>query len=142
MGPLLAGLAVRMIGIHHGAPRYIWHPDVSKQVQMAIEAYSKTPNPREYFNDDVRLALYPYGSSILLAKAMQIRSELGGRAAVEKKDRWLWDYIFPPGRPSWSHTFSLGALHPGDHLIVAQDTSTALDDMLESLGPLRRAARM
>ena len=32
------------------------------------------------------------------------------------------------------------ALHPGDHLIVAQDTSTALDDMLESLGPLRRAS--
>ncbi|MGD9874680.1 MAG: glycosyltransferase family 87 protein [Kiritimatiellia bacterium] len=92
MAVLLAGLAVRMIGIHHGAPRYIWHPDVSKQVQMAIEAYSKTPNPREYFNDDVRLALYPYGSSILLAKAMQIRSLLGGRAAVEKKDRWLWDY--------------------------------------------------
>ena len=32
------------------------------------------------------------------------------------------------------------ALHPGDHLIVAQDTSTALDDMLESISPLRQAA--
>jgi len=34
------------------------------------------------------------------------------------------------------------ALYPGDHLIVAQDTSTPLDDMLESLGPLRRAAAL
>ncbi|NLF73967.1 MAG: hypothetical protein GX575_33585 [Candidatus Anammoximicrobium sp.] len=29
------------------------------------------------------------------------------------------------------------ALHPGDHLIVTQDTATALDDMLESISPLR-----
>jgi len=32
------------------------------------------------------------------------------------------------------------ALHPGDHLIVAQDTATTLDDMLESISPLRQAA--
>lgn len=89
---LLAGFLVRSIGIGHGYPEYIWHPDVSKQVQIAIEAYSKAPNPKRYFDEDVELALYPYGSSILLAKAMQIRSALGGREAVEKKDRWLWDY--------------------------------------------------
>jgi hypothetical protein len=32
------------------------------------------------------------------------------------------------------------ALHPGDHLIVIEDTTTAFDDMLNSLaGPARNA---
>ena len=27
----------------------------------------------------------------------------------ENLERWLWDYVYPPSRPSWSHTFSLAA---------------------------------
>lgn len=33
------------------------------------------------------------------------------------------------------------ALRPGDHLVVTEDTSTVLDDMLQSLNPLASARR-
>lgn len=26
---------------------------------------------------------------------------------ADNLDRWMWDYLYPPGRPSWTHTFSL-----------------------------------
>lgn len=28
----------------------------------------------------------------------------------ENLERWLWDYVYPPSKPSWSYTFSLSSL--------------------------------
>ena len=31
----------------------------------------------------------------------------------ESVERWMWDYIYPPSQPSWTHTFSLTAPYAG-----------------------------
>jgi hypothetical protein len=33
----------------------------------------------------------------------------------DELERWFWDYIFPPERPSWTHTFSLAAPYAGTY---------------------------
>ena len=30
-------------------------------------------------------------------------------------ERWFWDYVYPPTRPSWTHTFSLAAPYAGEY---------------------------
>jgi hypothetical protein len=38
---------------------------------------------------------------------------LPGTPGDEDLERWMWDYVYAPSRPSWSHTFSLAAPYAG-----------------------------
>lgn len=35
----------------------------------------------------------------------------------ENLDRWFWDYLYPPSRPSWTYTFSLASPADGDGIL-------------------------
>ena len=89
---LLIGGAVRRLGIGHGANQYLWHPDVSKQAQIAIQAYSGTLDPAGLYEADVRRIVYPYGAPILLARALQLQSACTGQEVMARRDRWMWAY--------------------------------------------------
>jgi hypothetical protein len=40
----------------------------------------------------------------------------------ENLERWVWDYVYAPSRPSWSHTFSLPAPYAGSYSAMLKIT--------------------
>lgn len=88
---LLAGLAVRLIGIRHGeADRMVYHPDVAKQTVVAYNAYQGKFNIRRFFKDDFRNTLYPYGSAILLGRSARALSRISGNPPLHRRHRYYW----------------------------------------------------
>ena len=89
---LLAGGAVRSIGIGHGANQYLWHPDVAKQALIASQAYSGNLDPVRLYKADFRRVVYPYGAPILLAQALRLQANVRGQEIKAPEDRWRWAY--------------------------------------------------
>jgi hypothetical protein len=91
---ITAGATVRLVGISHGDPQWIWHPDVSKQAVVARAVYKGADNPYPFPAGDFKRRLYPYGTAVLLGRALRA-AEGAGLIAVTpgtfpENDRWLW----------------------------------------------------
>ncbi|MFH0909474.1 MAG: phospholipid carrier-dependent glycosyltransferase [bacterium] len=89
--PLLAGATVRRIGIRHGGPDLVWHPDVSKQLQVAKMHHGDGLDIRSLFRDDTELTLYPYGASIIASLAIDAAEFFTGRD-LQTSSVWQWAY--------------------------------------------------
>ena len=58
--PIILGLAIQLIGIQHGHPDKVYHPNVAKQTQVAIVLFSEgTVNLRNLYKDNIRFTMYP-----------------------------------------------------------------------------------
>lgn len=89
---LALGLVVRVIGIDHGRPTWVWHPDVAKQSQVAEHIFQGDLELTELFGGDVQRTLYPYGTSVMLGHAMKVRATWAGFDRVLGSHRWFWAY--------------------------------------------------
>ena len=62
-----AACAVRLTGITHGSPKWIFHPDVSKQAYFAGRVHAGEDNPRLLADpmdeEGFQLTLSPYGTA-------------------------------------------------------------------------------
>ncbi len=89
--PLIIGIIIRLIGIKHGYPNYIYHPDVSKQAIIAETTYKNHKNTSKIiFDTNSELTLYPYGDSIIISKVMNIISDITGNKKFDTVPRWNW----------------------------------------------------
>ena len=89
--PLIAAASIRLIGIRHGEPDKVYHPDVAKQTQIAMALYDSEPlTLRQRYGDNIRFTLYPYGTAIILARASQGIARLTGDDTFGTVHRWRW----------------------------------------------------
>ena len=105
--PLLIGSALRLIGIDHGRPDMVYHPDVAKQTMVAIRTCNNNIKPHRSFTADFRRTLYPYGTAIIMAKTMKTISRILGNNDLLNVHRWNWALYM---RYLASSTFMLSAL--------------------------------
>ncbi len=95
---LLASAALRLTGLRHGEPQWIFHPDVSKQVHVAMNIFSGKRNPVFYGEEDFQRRLYPYGTAVLLGTALRSAERAGvvsiDRGSFPENTRWLWSVRF------------------------------------------------
>ena len=77
------------MGIRHGAPHAIFHPDVPKQVLVARAVYKGHVDSRRLYHDDIRFTLYPYGTAAILGNALRAYSAVTGRD-LDRVHRWQW----------------------------------------------------
>jgi len=88
---LLAGLAVRLIGLRHGETgQMVYHPDVAKQSLVAQYVYRGDCNIRKIFRDDFHETLYPYGSAVLLGEVARMAHTLTGKPKLHHMHRFYW----------------------------------------------------
>jgi hypothetical protein len=87
--PLAAGWTVRTVGIFHGSPEFVWHPDVPKQLWVARKHYAGHLEMRTMYKEDMELTLYPYGLSILASHALRGVEAVTGRD-YSKQSHWQW----------------------------------------------------
>lgn len=86
----VAGLAVRVVGIRHGEPYLVFHPDVAKQTRVARHVFHGHNDIRGVFEDDMERVLYPYGMSALLGRGWRAYASLSGDRDVDEVHRWTW----------------------------------------------------
>ena len=87
---LAAGLAVRLVGLRHGEPDLVFHPDVAKQTRVARHVFHGHNDLRGVFEDDMKRVMYPYGMSVLLGHAWRAYATLSGDKNVDEVHRWTW----------------------------------------------------
>lgn len=88
--PLSLAAALRLHGIKHGVEgEFIWHPDVMKQVRVAMYSHSRTDNVRGMFKGDYRMELYPYGMSMLVGRLAWWQAWWTGRD-LSRANSWTW----------------------------------------------------
>jgi len=91
LAPLLLGVALRLVGIRHGEPDMVYHPDVAKQTQVAITLFSEGElDLRRLYKDDVRFTLYPYGTAVILARTCRASATITGNDSLGDVHRWRW----------------------------------------------------
>jgi hypothetical protein len=90
LAPLLLGLALRLVGIRHGEPDMVYHPDVAKQTVVARSVYHGSSSIRRIYKDDISRALYPYGTAYILGKTLRRYSHLTGDDGLDDVHRWCW----------------------------------------------------
>ncbi len=101
LGVLALAAALRLTGIRHGEPQWIFHPDVAKQANVARDLHEGRTFPfANRYGQDYRLALYPYGHSVLLAQGL---NALG----VDRKDtaewtKWRWALALRWSSVAWA----------------------------------------
>lgn len=88
--PLILGSILRNIGIDHGRPDMVYHPDVAKQTMVAIRTCNNNVTAHRIFKDDFKRTLYPYGTAIIMAKTMSTVSSIRGNNDLIKVHRWNW----------------------------------------------------
>jgi 4-amino-4-deoxy-L-arabinose transferase-like glycosyltransferase len=91
---IAAGAAVRLVGLDHGRPDKIYHPDVSKQAQVAwgigVEETFRLSTHFARIND---LVLYPYGTATAVGYMARLSACMpGARDALARSTRWAWAY--------------------------------------------------
>jgi hypothetical protein len=92
---VVATLALRLPGIDHGAPRFVFHPDVMKQAMVAREFHRGATRP-QMPADDIELRYYPYGASALLGRGLRLVAlAAGGQPDLQPnvwqpEERWRW----------------------------------------------------
>lgn len=90
--PIILGLCIRLIGIRHGEPDMIYHPDVAKQVRVALATYNGNLNLRKLYHDDFCLTLYPYGDSVIAGKLLRLYKNITGSTFdFASSHLWNWD---------------------------------------------------
>ena len=89
---LLLCVVVRVVGIQHGKPDKIYHPDVSKQAQVARKIFGGGVDLQEYFKGRVELAMYPYGTAVIAAGTQKMIRPFSGMTEEEilKRPTWYW----------------------------------------------------
>ncbi len=90
---LLIGAAtwsIRTVGLRHGEPQWVFHPDVSKQTFYLRSAYLGKENPYKVYGEDYTRALYPYGTPVLMARLFRWRDTLGGTSNADSVHRYFW----------------------------------------------------
>ncbi len=86
--PLACGLTLRLIGLRHGEPDLIFHPDVAKQAQVAVKAVAVGRDVRDLYRDNVELTLYPYGTAVLAGHGQALYRTITGRPGLAAAHRW------------------------------------------------------
>lgn len=86
--PLSCGLVLRLIGLRHGEPDLIFHPDVAKQALVAVKAVAAGRDVRVLYRDNVELTLYPYGTAVLAGHGQAIYRKITGRPGLAAMHRW------------------------------------------------------
>jgi len=88
--PVALGLAVRLIGLRHGEPDLIYHPDMAKQILVARSAYLGNPDPRVIYGaEDIRRSMYPYGTAVITAGLTRLYAVVSG-ADPEASGQFQW----------------------------------------------------
>jgi hypothetical protein len=90
-----SGVAVRLTGIRHGEPSYIYHPDVPKQVTVAQLAYRGVLDLPARYGDRYDLSMYPYGTSVILGRCLRGFERAAAPFGVRperllQRSRWEW----------------------------------------------------
>ena len=92
---LVTGLALRLVGIRHGEPDVVYHPDVIKQALVTTLVYGNTLDIKERFGSRFTASMYPYGTSVLLGNLLYWNQKIfdpdnfdGGWATHAKVWRW------------------------------------------------------
>lgn len=90
------GMSIRLVGLDHGAPDQIYHPDVSKIASAASRVYhgdiSKLTGPE----GDFRFKAYPFGSAVLTGKVLRVWDRMSGEQQrlvfndLDAPTRWYW----------------------------------------------------
>lgn len=101
---LAIGLTVRVIGLGHGAPDKLYHPDVSKISHAASKVYHGHTASMQGPGGDHRFKAYPYGHAVTTGWVLRQVDRVTGqeRPAFEAdgaRSRWYWSYIL-----RWSST--------------------------------------
>jgi len=97
-GVLAAGAAVRCVGLSHGAPNRIYHPDVGKLAKTASDIYHGDLGPITGPGGDYRRKAYPFGHAILTAHVLRAADRVAGRQRPNYRDgrsavHWRWTLI-------------------------------------------------
>ncbi|MDD5707325.1 MAG: glycosyltransferase family 39 protein, partial [Kiritimatiellae bacterium] len=87
----IMAVAARCVGIRHGEPDTIWHPDVAKQGRVAASVRRADLDLRRLHKDDARLTAYPYGHAVIAGLTQRLidRTVARGRDRVEFSG-WSW----------------------------------------------------
>lgn len=89
--PIILGLAVRLVGIRHGEPDKVYHPDIAKQTRVAISLFNDgVVDLRGLYKEDVRFTMYPYGTAHILAHAGRAYVALTSDNAFGDVHCWTW----------------------------------------------------
>lgn len=90
--PLSVGLVLRLLGLRHGEPQFIFHPDVAKQARIAINIYRGNLDLRRGFNDNLSLTMYPFGTAAIVGHAMRAVEAIQGPPPDGISHVWRWDF--------------------------------------------------
>jgi len=88
---VVVGAAVRVIGIDHGAPRLLFHPDVPKQARTARAMYLGQFKLDAGNRDEFERTIYPYGTASVVASIARCLAPPGEHAAeMSRRNAWFW----------------------------------------------------
>ncbi|WFB35768.1 hypothetical protein P3T73_16575 [Kiritimatiellota bacterium B12222] len=95
---LILAMSLRVVGIRHGDPIWIYHPDVAKQAYVAQDAFGEPYAPAKNRFRNVERAYYPYGDSVLLSDALRILQPLLNafdltRERLQSLHVWQWAFM-------------------------------------------------
>ncbi len=144
------GVASTLVLLYSGCT--VMDTAADKGLPLPGEAASAAPGPTASITMEIRpvgkkkpeMAQFPLDSGATVQQALEkaklvkrfrrmnievMRVAGQQRAKLDVK----YDHTKAQVNPLYDYT-----LYPGDHLIVAEDPSTALDDMFNSIGPLPR----
>lgn len=98
LGILIIGALVRVVGIKHGEPNMLFHPDVSKIVWVETLAYEGNTESIEGDGGDFRFKAYPYGHAIITGTILRYFDRLTGYDRPDirwetPETRWYWAYL-------------------------------------------------
>jgi hypothetical protein len=88
---VVAGSVVRIIGLHHGQGRILFHPDVRKQALVVREIRRGNLKISRLFKRDYQLTGYPYGAAHLTGRVIRWLSpgkEI--RKRLLEQSLWKW----------------------------------------------------
>lgn len=91
---LALGLLVRLIGLDHGRPNWIFHPDVPKQTYVARAVALGDCDLRALHRENREVTLYPFGTAWLAGRLVRAAAPaLGGLEAVRAWPYWRWALV-------------------------------------------------
>jgi len=91
---LSIGLAVRICGVRHGEPRYLFHPDAGKLARVAGHTYEGAFDPRTEFGQYSTASAYPCGNAILCGAGLRALDPISAtqrpRVDTDHDSGWYW----------------------------------------------------
>ena len=89
---LAVALGLRLIGIGHGAPDLVYHPDVAKQTFVARRVFLGELSLAAAYPSNVGMALYPYGTAVITGRLLRAIAPLMGNPDLASVHRWYWAF--------------------------------------------------